>query len=99
MGNQAMSSIAYRILLILAWSVIASCQQDIVGLKTCKKLQTLLSITDPTVATSSGSCTNTGVGATSYLIVKGSSVNTEVAYYLDQQSPFGSLPGNKYELE
>ena len=56
-----------------------------------------MSISDPTVATSSG--TNTGVGATSSVIVRRSSVNEEVAYYLDQQSSSGSLSGNTYELE
>ena len=61
------------------------------------QLKTLLAISDPTVATSSG--TNTGVGASSSTTVRSASTDEEVAYYLDQQSSSGSLSGNSYALE
>jgi len=64
---------------------------------TCAKVNTLLALTNPTVATSSAS--NSGVGASSSTTVRSASTNLEVAYYLDQQSSSGSLSGNTYALE
>ena len=55
-----------------------------------------MAISDPTVATSSG--TNTGVGYSSSSTVRSASTDEEVAYYLDQQSSSGSLSGNTYAL-